>query len=509
MWRICGFESPNQPFWALRVTALLFALAVPVLAQNDLNELYTQAQQAQASGDLPTAIAKYEAIVQLQPRMAEAYANLGNLYFQQGNTKRAKAAYLKAIEQKPELTGPHFLLGVIAFQDHDYSTALTHLEKAAATQTNNSQVYAYLGYTRFARSEFGDAASNLERAAALNGADIDVLYHLSKSYGHLADRAFAQLQTDFPNSVYRALARAHVAEIKEDWAGAAAQYRLALEKMPDNPRLREKARWSAARAAGNTTPLADPPTDEIIDASLAYKDAALSGPKLKQEIAAWQTKVNALASSNRDDRQLYLLGEGHQILAYLTSLDVLDIDPDSYRTHELRAQMFEQSNSDDRAIEEYREALKRKPDLQNIHFAIGSLYWKDEHLDDAWLELQAELKTNPHHPQALYESGDICLSKGHPAEAEKYFLEAVRLQPDMEEAHYALEKIYTESGRYDKSLEQLRAAIKANAADYTAHYRLFVVYRKLGRQEEAQRELAQFEKSKKGPPAQSGSSTVK
>ena len=180
------------------MTALLFALAVPVVAQSDLNQLYTQAQQAQAAGDLTTAIAKYEAIVQLQPRMAEAYANLGNLYFQQGNTQRAKAAYQKAIEQKPELTGPHFLLGVISFQEHDYSAAISHLEKAATTQTSNPQVFAYLGYTRFARSEFEKAATALERAAALDGSDIDVLYHLSKTYGHLAERAFEQLQTGVP-----------------------------------------------------------------------------------------------------------------------------------------------------------------------------------------------------------------------------------------------------------------------------------------------------------------------
>ena len=124
--------------------------------------------------------------------------------------------------------------------------------------------------------------------------------------------------------------------------------------------------------AGKTTPAGNTPTDEIIDASLAYKDAALTGPKLKEEITTWQTKVNALASAAKTDRQVYLLGEAYQILAYLTSLAVIDLGPDSYRAHELRAQMFEQSNNDDRAIAEYREALKRKPDLQNIHFAIGT-----------------------------------------------------------------------------------------------------------------------------------------
>jgi tetratricopeptide (TPR) repeat protein len=489
--------------------ALAFALLAP--AQSDLRQLYAEAQQAQAAGNLAVATGKYEAIVKLQPKMAEACANLGNLYYEQGQIERAKAAYRKAIEQKPELVGPQFLLGVIAFGEHDYSEALDHLGKAAASQPSNPMIYAYLGYTRFARSEFGEATTNLEKAYALNGTDIDVLYHLSKSYGHSADRAFAQLQSEFPGSVYTLLARAHLAEIKEDWADAAKQYGLALEKMPDNQRLREKARWSEAMATtGKATPPADSQKDELVDASVAYKDTPLSAPKLKEEITRWQSKLSGLESIDKDDRRRYWQGEGYQALAYLTSLVVFELDQDSYRAHELRAQMFEESNNDDGAIREYREALKRKPDLQNIHFAIGTLYWKDQHLDNAWAELQMELKTNAHHPQALYELGDICAFTGRTSEAEKYFLQAVKLEPGMADAHYALEKIYTESGRYDKSLEQLQTALKLNASDSTAHYRLAVVYRKLGRPEDAQRELALFDRSKaQTAVAHNGSSTVK
>jgi tetratricopeptide (TPR) repeat protein len=481
--------------------ALIFVFASSALAQGDLAKLYSEAQQAQAAGDLAAATRKYEAIVQLQPHMAEAYANLGNLYYEQGQTDRAKSAFRKAIQQKPEMTGPRFFLGVIAFGEHDYVAALDHLGKAAATQPSNALIYAYLGYVRFARSEFAEATGNFEKANALNDTDIDVLYHLSKSYGHLADQAFAKLQAAFPDSVYPILARAHLAEINEDTGEAARQYGLALEKMPDNVRLREKAH-----------PAAPAPTarDELVDGSLTYKESPPTGPKLKEEISSWQSKMRGFATNDSDARQHYLQGEGYQVLAYLTSLAVFDVDQDSYRAHQLRAQMFEQSNNDDGAIQEYREALKRKPELQNIHFAIGTLYWKDHHQDEAWTELQLELKANPHHPQALYELGDICAFTERSAEAEKYFLQAVKLEPGMAEAHYALEKIYTESGRYDQSLEQLRAALKINASDPTAHYRLAAVYRKLGKPREAERELTLFDRSRVQPAAtHNGSSTVR
>jgi len=495
----------------LGAASLLFTLALPVLAQGDLNKLSAEAQQAQAAGDLATATRKYEAIVKLQPRMAEAYANLGNLYYQQGQTERAQSAYQRAIAQKPGLTGPHFFLGVIAFGEHDYSMALEQLRKAAATQPSNPMIYAYLGYTRFARGEFAEASGNLEKANALNGSDSDVLYHLSKSYGHLADEAFAQLRIKFPDSVYLALSRAHLAEIKEDWQEAARQYALALEKMPANSRLLERTQWSATMTAGQAPPPLSASRDELVDASLAYKDTQLSGPKLREEIARWQSSVSSSSKvADSDGRQHYLRGEGYQILAYLMSLAVFELDQDSYRSHQLRAQIFEAANNDEGAIQEYREALKRKPDLQNIHFAIGTLYWKDRRWDDAAPELEAELKNNPYHPQALYELGDLCAVTGKSADAEKYFLKAKKLAPSMVEAYYALEKIYTESGRYDKSIEQLRAALKLKGSEPTAHYRLAVIYRKLGQSQEADRELALFDQSKAQPQsAHNGSSTVK
>src|SRR4051794_26889355 len=193
---------------------VFFLLTLPQLnlAQDDLAKLYSEAQQAQAAGDLETASARYEAIIRLRPQIAEAYANLGNARYQQGQMDRAKAAYTKAVQLKPELAGPHFFLGVIAFGEHDYSPALHHLQQADARQPSDPLILSYLGYTLYAQGDFRGAVRELERAASLNPSDIDVLYHLSKSYGHLAEESFTSLQQHFPTSPYIDLARAHSAE---------------------------------------------------------------------------------------------------------------------------------------------------------------------------------------------------------------------------------------------------------------------------------------------------------
>ena len=405
-----------------RLVAIALFILSPALSQDDLLKLYSEAQQAQAAGDLPTAAGKYEAIVRLRPQMAEAHANLGNLYYQQGQMDRAKAAYQKAIQIKPELAGPYFFLGVIAFGAHDYVTALRDLQRAESMQESNVLIHSYLGYTQYARSSFHEAAAELEKAIALDAADVDVLYHLSKSYGHLAKESFADLQKRFSNSAYNHLAHAHAYETKENWKAASEQYQLALEKLPDNPRLRKKSEWIAAKAAGGSPVDDNGGSDELIDGSLIYKEAVLTAPKIRDEMARWQSNIRTSRESGQTDRNLYTIAEGYQVLSYLSSLAVLKADPDSYRSHELRAQLLEESNDDAGAIAEYRNVLKKKPELQNIHFAIGTLYWKDQHFDQARPELQQELQNNPNHPQALYELGDIFASGGNAQEAEKCFL---------------------------------------------------------------------------------------
>ena len=128
------------------------------------------------------------------------------------------------------LAGPYFFLGVIAFGAHDYVTALRDLQRAESMQESNVLIHSYLGYTQYARSSFRDAAG-LEKAVALDATDIDVLYHLSKSYGHLAKDSFADYRNILEFGLYH-LAHAHAYETKENWKAASEQYSLASRKAP-------------------------------------------------------------------------------------------------------------------------------------------------------------------------------------------------------------------------------------------------------------------------------------
>jgi tetratricopeptide (TPR) repeat protein len=179
------------------------------------------------------------------------------------------------------------------------------------------------------------------------------------------------------------------------------------------------------------------------------------------------------------------------------SLEVLDrllrAFPDSYRSHQLLAQTFEQRDEDDKAIAEYRKTEELAPSLPGVHFAIGHLLLKDGDSERAATELNEELKINPEHPEANAEMGLILISRDQEDSAIVYLEKAISLQPDLWTAHAELGKAYYLQRNYEKSVRELKLAI-TDDPEGAAHYQLGMAYKALGLSEDSRRE---FEASRK------------
>jgi len=483
----------------LRIAGPLFLLwvSVPALVlshstQNEsLEELYQQALAAQATGDLKAATQRYLRIVALRPDVAEVHANLGRLYFQQQQSQNAERYLKNAIKLKPNLAGPHFFLGVLAFNNRHYREALSYLKKAESLDQSEISTTLYLGYTTYALSHYLDSVRHFRSVAKVRSDDPDVLYYLSKSYGQAAKHHLSLLQQKFPNSFYMHLARAHAYEAQSRWEDAKSEYELAQSQQPENTRLKLRLAWVNQNASGQPPSHTGDPQDELIDGSLRFLHAPPEASEVQGELKRYESFVDRDASRVSAE-SIYSLAENYQILSYLTSLRVFEVAPESYRAHQLKAQYYAELDKDDEALKEYRAAANLKPDLPDLHFEIGNLYWKRNRLQEALPELKQELSIQPNHPQALYEAADILFFDGKSLESEQYLLRALRVEPEMAEARLALEKIYTATGRYSESLAELKRVCELTPEDPTPHYRMATILRKLGRHDEAKREMAIF-----------------
>jgi tetratricopeptide (TPR) repeat protein len=457
-------------------------------------KLYQEAKSAEQNGNYPLATRKYEQILAARPDLAEAHANLGNLYYIQAKYDEAERAFRTALKLKPQLAGPQFFLGVLAFRSRDWTAAINHLNKAAELNPANPLIQLQLGYTYYAKGDFPDAVKNLEIVVRADERNEDAWYHLSKLHGQLSRRYFDELQLTAADSFFTHLARAHFYEGQASWQEAALEYEKA-DKIKPTSELKTKLQYLAARAEGKQADWK--PTREELDGSTQFLYQPPEIGRVLSDFWRLRQGLKEAEPLKASPEQLYKLAENHQLLSYLAALWVYGTNSESYRAHQLKGQSLEAAGRNEEAVAEYRAALAKKPDLQTVHFAIGNILWRAEQLEEALPELKAELEISPNDPQAHYELGDILLIQGNLDAAISHFLSCLRFAPETSEAHLALDRIYTSKGQIAEAMQHLRKAAAVAPNDPTPHYRLWLLYRKQGNAAEAAKSRKKFEELKK------------
>ena len=460
-------------------------------AQDSVSTLHQEAYEAQQKGDFETALQKYGRLVQLGPSVAELHANLGLIHYKLGHQKEAETAFRKALSLKPDLAGVDLHLGILVFKQGRYQEALTYLKKAENAEPAHPQVLLFLGYVYFAQSDYATAARYFERRSeAEDPPELD--YYLSRCYSGLAASFHARLQEEFPGSFYAHLARAHFYLAQANWEKGQEAYEAALKQRPDNVQLRARWQWLAEREGADPAWFASDRDFELIDGVTRFLQSLPEPCKIDEELHFYRERTRAFREdAPHSDKELYLLAEGYQILAVLTS-HKLESGPHPFQAHLLRAQLNEELGDVEGAVREYHKALELKPNLGTIHLSIGNLYWEIQRYDEALAALQKGIERESATPLTFYQMGDILLLRGELEKAQAHLSQALALDPEMVEAHLAMERISSLKGDYEESLKHLKAAVRLRPNDPQVHYRLSEVYRNLGRATDAERELDLF-----------------
>jgi tetratricopeptide (TPR) repeat protein len=189
---------------------------------------------------------------------------------------------------------------------------------------------------------------------------------------------------------------------------------------------------------------------------------------------------------------MYWLGKCYQELAASTLQKMVEIDPQSYRVHQMAGKLYEEKAQFAKALESYNTALKLAPGLAGIRSDIGNIYRKMQNLDEALVWLKEELKINPYHALSSFRLGDIYLTKASADLAIPYLEQAVQANPKLLEAQRQLGKALMDQQQYEKALPPLRVVAREEPDDEGIHYLLSAAYRKLGNPEEAKLELEKF-----------------
>ena len=401
-----------------------------------------RARDAQQHGNFTAAANEWQAIVALSPRTAEAHSNLGMMWHFAGQYPKAIPAFRQALSLDPKLVAPHLFLGIDYYLTSHPRAAIPELRGALDLDPDNPLARKWLGMSYFQIGDFSESAFALSAASRIDPADLDLLFFQSRVYSKILFQSYERVKS------------------------------LA----PDSPYLR------SLRGGPDQSPGGDP---DIIHWSTVLKNGkpeeALSGL-----FAFTRNRPEAVEG-------WYWLGKSSESLA-LKSLDMfLSRSPQSYRTHQLKAEYNRASGDDVKAAAEYREALALKPDAVQIHLELGDILMARHDHAQAVPEYEAELRADPYSLAALERIGQAYANLHEPELAGKYLARALSIEPFNYEASRVLGKVQYEQGNYAEAVQHYLIAFKNRTEpDSALLFQISKAYRSLGDNVQANAWLTRF-----------------
>ena len=354
----------------IRLLVLFLPLAV-AQAQNAavspaVEQLVAEAHQAQSQGDLPTAIAKYQKILQIAPRLAAAYNNLGMLYIQQHDLPQAVSVLERGLKIDPGVVATSALLGSAQFSMGQYKEARPHLEAAVHGNPRDDFARSLLARDLISLKDYEGAVVQLRAIVSHDPKDQDAWYQLGKTYLLLSESALGKVNEIDPDSALSQEIAGEVMQSMGNSDGALGAYKKAVEISPQQPGTHEHladeywtlGKWESAR-------------DEF-QAELA------NDPNNCQ--ARWKMANSLLSMHGPADQAVKELN---------TAIDQCD-ELMQARVDRARALITLGQAAD--ALPDLLLAEKANPDEPTIHFYLANAYRAQGRADDSHNEMQTYKK---------------------------------------------------------------------------------------------------------------------
>ena len=429
----------------------------------------------------------------LYPESAWGHRFLGDMLFQRNRWEDAAQEYRKALGIEPRQSGLHTLLGEALLHAGKLEESETEFHLDLQLDSRNERAWLGLANLQLAKGQALEALASVGKA-----------WQISPE--------FLKLRPELPSiELTKETAQASISRLLDQPEGPAKHSLLAgLCAFMNENALAERewksfqndfSKWQqASRAAPQTNANPDPCKDHLYSRCIASLQAAkhltasaqlLLGKTyftVQQYERAAGTLAQVRGDSNVNAEASYWLERTYQALGAEAYARLEDSFPDSWRSHQLRAEGFALRQDLGDATKEYQAALQLRPDEAELHEALGEFYLDNHSDEDAQRELERAVALDPSRTKALYLLGRLYVLDRENEKAVRYLERALRLQPNLNEASGLLGTAYVRMGQFADAIPRLE---KAAPLDHygNVHYQLYLAYRKLGQAELAQKAL--------------------
>lgn len=216
-----------------------------------------------------------------------------------------------------------------------------------------------------------------------------------------------------------------------------------------------------------------------------------------EEAAEALDKAAKLDPGNSDI--LYHRGKAHLLVSKDSYTKMFELDPKSWRVHEVLAQTDAESEHHDEAVTEFLAAIKLAPNQPGLHEELGSEYRMLAKIPEAENAFKQELEIDPNNVLARYKLGVIEVEKNDAGTGKQLIEEALKVKPGLLNSDYNLGRAEMELGNNQAAADLFKKAIVGNSEPEIvrqAWYQLGTALRRMNRTQEAQQAFAEFQKLK-------------
>ncbi|MDQ3211837.1 MAG: tetratricopeptide repeat protein [Acidobacteriota bacterium] len=223
---------------------------------------------------------------------------------------------------------------------------------------------------------------------------------------------------------------------------------------------------------------------------------------LNRDREAVETALELSRLYPEDPEILYHSGRVFGNYAYLQTVKLARVAPDSVWLHQAAGEANESQGQLDEAISEYEQVLALAPNRPGLHFRLGRvlLTRARQANGDAASEAEAlkhfeqELQIDPTNASAAYEIGERQRQSGQLDKAVASFRRAVDAYPGFGGALVGLGRTLVAMGDPGAALPHLQKAVSIDPRDEVALYQMAQAHRALGQEAEQQKALAAFQR---------------
>jgi len=200
--------------------------------QSQVQKHFLAAQQAQQRGQLDDAVAEYNQVLRLQPRLPEAYANLGLVYYAHGEFENSAKAFASAEKLRPGMRGVSLWLGIDEVRLNHPAQGVNHLREAIRLDPKEKLAQSWLGTALWDSGQMDAALFQLRKAASQFPDDPDLLFALGEAYGKAVKQQTDQLLEDSSGTALSDRIYGSLYSAEGDWIKAEGHFRRAIVRDP-------------------------------------------------------------------------------------------------------------------------------------------------------------------------------------------------------------------------------------------------------------------------------------